>query len=69
MTNIFMPGEEVLAFHPTRLIKVGRRYQKAGWSKAVVVRLLPNGEYLVRWTAAADGHPTSSIDPDDIRHI
>jgi hypothetical protein len=64
----FKPGDKVYAYYD-----VGPVARNSGWYKAVVVKLTPDGNYLVRWDEALKSSwpskpPLSSVNEDEIRH-
>ena len=71
MPELFRPGDKVYAY-----FDVGWRGAPAinsGWYKAVVVRIAPDGNYIVRWDedlkSSWPSKPShSSVNEDEIRH-
>jgi hypothetical protein len=73
MTEAYRPGDLVMALY------FGDNRKDSGWFNAMVVRLEPDGSYVVRWIPTREDHvarwhsagdtrpPTSVVDPEDIR--
>lgn len=79
MADVFRPGDKVQALDTDRTVVLDKRkrvfgmyYSTAtgGRFPATIIKVLPDGQYLIRWdTPGEEGRTTSVVDEDEVRRF